>query len=164
MQSGILPRGLYKNKPQLVLRSFFPLARVVYCLSLVCLVCFVFVSFHSQHSILLSCFIQSTCIHANLSLGDIEGKRSRGWQRKSWVDSITDSMDRSLSKLQKIMKDREVWYAAVHGVAKNQTRLGDRTVTTIFIVCLLLLEYKLHDTGFSASFTAIVPILRTGPA
>ena len=48
MQSGILPRGLYKNKPQLVLRSFFPPAGAVYCLSLVCLVCFVFVSFHSH--------------------------------------------------------------------------------------------------------------------
>ena len=48
MQSGILPRGRYKNKPQLVLRSSFPLAGVVYCLSLVCPVCFVFVSFHLQ--------------------------------------------------------------------------------------------------------------------
>ena len=50
MQSGILPEGLYKNKPQLVLRSFFPPARVMYCLSLVCLMCFVFVSFRSQQS------------------------------------------------------------------------------------------------------------------
>ena len=54
MQSGILPRGRYKNKPQLVLRSSFPLAGVVYCLSLVCPVCFVFVSFRSQHIYILA--------------------------------------------------------------------------------------------------------------
>ena len=120
--------------------------------------------FENHCSVLLSCFIQSTCIHENLLLGDTEGKRRRGWQRMSWVDSIIDSMDRSLSKLQKIMKDREAWHAAVNGVAKNQTRLGDWTVTTVFIVCLLLVEYKLHDTGILASFVAVFPVPRTGPA
>ena len=56
-------------------------------------------------------------------LGKIEGRRRRGWQRVRWLDSTTDSTDMNLSKLWEIVKDREGWYAAIHGITKSWTQL-----------------------------------------
>ena len=60
-------------------------------------------------------------LEKTLILGKTEGKRRRGWQRMRWLDSITDSIDMNLSKLQEIVKDREAWHTAVHGVTKCWT-------------------------------------------
>ena len=60
-------------------------------------------------------------LEKTLRLGKIEGKRRRGWTRTRWLDSISDSKDMSLSKLQEIVKDRETWHAAVHEVTKSWT-------------------------------------------
>ena len=64
-------------------------------------------------------------------LGNIEDKRRRGQQRVRWFESITDSVDMNLSKLQEIVKDREAWHATVHGIPKSWIQLSDWTTTTI---------------------------------
>ena len=70
---------------------------------------------------------RANSLEKTLMLGKIEERKRREWQRMRWLDSIPDSMDINLSKLQEIVKDREAWYAAFHGVAKTQMWLSDWT-------------------------------------
>ena len=68
---------------------------------------------------------RANSLEKTLMLGKTEGRRRRGRLRMRWLNGNADSMDMSLSRLQEIVKDREAWHAAVHGVIKNQTQLSD---------------------------------------
>ena len=95
-------------------------------------------------------------LEKTLMLGGIGGRRRRGWQRVSWLDGVTDSVDMNLSKLWEIVKNRGAWHAAVHQVSKSQKQLSDWTTSTNKMV-LIFKVYSVSQFSHSVMSNSLQP-------